>query len=206
MRWPLTFLAAAALVLGPAAGAWAQAPPAPDRVEEDWALVVETPDFDAVGPQITTCMSPVSDGSTPFVAFNLNYRQYPSFSPGGMQIQVWSGQDLLSTNTHRQAQLNTPNETITWTQSMAASGCQITYSIKSGQSTTWNQFGSSRWTVSFPSTLAALDGYSPDTSVAKSGVTWQSDHVTSLKLVQVRYYANGNLISTDNTVRSVSLN
>jgi hypothetical protein len=142
-------------------------------------------------------MSPVSDGSSPFVAFNLNYRQYPSFSPGGVQLQVWSGQNLLSTSTHRQAQLNTPNEKITWTQTMAAAGGQINYSIKSGQSTTWGPFGNSRWSVSFASTLAALDGYSPDTSVAKSGVTWQSDHVTSLKLVQVRYYANGNLISTD---------
>jgi hypothetical protein len=68
------------------ATAMADLPPVIDRVQEDWTLVVASPDLVGVGPQITTCMSPVSDNSTPFVAFDMNYREFPSFSAGGLQL------------------------------------------------------------------------------------------------------------------------
>jgi hypothetical protein len=41
--------------------------------------------------------------------------------------------------------------------------------------------------------------------VAQSGVGWQSNRVTEMTLVQVRYYRGGQLISTDNGPRSVPL-
>jgi hypothetical protein len=206
MRISLPTLVAAALLLGLTPSDRAQAPSPPDRIEEDWELVVARPDLVQVGPQITTCMSPVRDASSPFVAFDMNYREYPSYSDGGMQLQVWSGKTLLSNASEGSAQFNTPNEKITWTQSMILAGGNLQYSIKNGRSTTWPQFGDGPLSVSFPTSLAALDGYSPDTSVAKSGVTWQTQNVTSMKLVQVRYYAGATLISTDTTVRSVNLN
>jgi hypothetical protein len=176
----------------------------PDQVEEDWELVVAAADFEAVGPQITTSMGPAADlASNPFVAFNLNYREYPDYTPGGMQVQVWSGKQLVTTATQMFAQLNTANETVTWTQRMSLSGGSITYSVNNGMSTTWGTFGP--FSVNFATTLASLAGYSPDVSLANSGVSWQSDHVTSMKLVQVRYYAGGKLVSTDPTARSVTL-
>jgi hypothetical protein len=178
-----------------------------DRVEEDWQLVVEQPDIEAVGPQITTAMSPVADGSTPFVAFDLNYSEYPSFQPGGMQLQVWSGTQLGMTASEGTAQFNTPGETVTWTQRMGLSGGTVEYQVLNGQSTTWGQFGQSggNLDVNFATSLADLSSYSPDTSRANSGVTWQSNHVTSLTIVQVRYYSNGSLIRTDSTPRAISL-
>src|SRR5438309_1662259 len=92
----------------------------PDQVEEDWELVVAATDFDAVGPQITTSMGPSADPtSSPFVAFDLNYREYPDYTAGGMQVQVWSGKQLVTTATQEYAQLNTANETVTWTQRMS---------------------------------------------------------------------------------------
>src|SRR5690242_5875476 len=87
-----------------------------DHVEEDWQVVVTKPDVAGVGPQVTTCMSPVSNGSTPFVAFDINYREFPSFSAGGLQLQVWSGKTVLSTSTLGSNQFATANETVTWTQ------------------------------------------------------------------------------------------
>lgn len=178
-----------------------------DRVEEDWQLVVAQPDIEAVGPQITTSMSPVADGSSPFVAFDLNYSEYPSFQAGGMQLQVWSGNELLDTSSEGTAQFNTPGETVTWTQRMSLSNGSIEYQVLNGQSTTWGQFGQSggNLSVDFASSLADLSGYSPDTSKANSGATWQSNHVTSLTLMQVRYYSNGSLVKIDATPRSISL-
>src|SRR5262245_4868156 len=90
----------------------------PDRVEEDWQVVIDDPNPDEVGPQITTCMSPVSDDSTPFVAFDLNYRDHPSFQTGGLQVKVYSNGDVLGSSSQGTQLLSTSNETITWTQRM----------------------------------------------------------------------------------------
>ena len=87
-------LAAVFLALpGPPALVQAQTP---DKVEEDWQVVIATPDITGVAPQITTCMSPLSDVSTTFVAFYLNYSQNPSFQAGGLQVQVWSNDQPLT--------------------------------------------------------------------------------------------------------------
>jgi hypothetical protein len=181
-----------------------------DRVEEDWVLVIGTPDSTAVGPQITTCMSPVSDGSTPFVAFDLNYQDYPSFLAGGLQAKVYSNSsgDVLSSSSQGDAVLQTTGETITWTQRMSLSGSNtLTYTIVNGQSTTWGAFGQAQGlnALSFTAAVSSLANYSPATSVAKSGVGWQSNRITSMTLVQVRYYSDGQLVATDTTSRSVNL-
>lgn len=181
-----------------------------NQVEEDWVLVIGTPDSTAVGPQITTCMSPVSDGSTSFVAFDLNYRDYPSFVAGGLQAKVYSktSGDVLSNSTQGDASFQTTGETITWTQRMSLSGSNaLTYTIVNGQSTTWGAFGQAQGldALTFTASVSSLASYSPATSIAKSGVGWQSNRVTSMTLVRVRYYSNGQLVTTDTTSRSVNL-
>jgi hypothetical protein len=181
-----------------------------DRVEEDWVLVIGTPNTDESGPQITTCMSPVSDGSTPFVAFDLNYRDYPSFLAGGLQAKVYSGKNgsVLSSSSQGDALLQTTGERVTWTQRMGLSqGNTVTYTVVNGQSTTWGAFGSSQGLdpLTFTAPISSLANYSPTTSVSNSGVGWQSNRVTSMTLVQVRYYSGGQLVSTDTTSRPVDL-
>ena len=110
-----------------AAPATAQMAQAPDRVEEDWRLVVASPDVDGVAPQITTSMCPVADRTqSPFVAFDLNYREYPTFTAGGYQAQVWSNDQLLQNSSGGKTdQFATANETITWTQRMSLANGQV---------------------------------------------------------------------------------
>jgi hypothetical protein len=178
--------------------------PVADTVEEDWQLVVATPDPVGIGPQITTCMDP--DPSTPptFIAFDMNYVEYPAFSPGGMQVQVWSSGNVASYASQGTAQFNTPNETVTWTQHMSIRAGQVKYRIKNGQSTTWGAFGGGgTLSVNLPTTLTDMGAYDPSDSVKRSGVSWESNLVQSLTLVQVRYYANRQLISTDKTPKVV---
>jgi hypothetical protein len=204
-RKKAVFLLASALFTLSIATAPAQSPaPSPDAVEEDWKLVVANPDQLSVGPQITTVMSPIGDLSVPFFAFDMNYREYPFFAPGGMQVQVWSGGNVTGTSSQGNALLSNPNETITWTQRMSVGNGVVSYDINNGQSTSWGSFGQgSNLTASYQSTAGSLAAYSPDVSAAKSGASWQSNRVTSLKLVQVRYYANGQLISTDTNPRVI---
>lgn len=201
-------LLAVSVLSGFAVGeAAAQITLAADRVEEDWRLIVATPDVDGVGPQITTSMCPMADRTqAPFVAFDLNYREYPSFSAGGYQAQVWSNDQLLQNSSGGKTdQFATANETITWTQQMSLSSGQISYAIVSGNSTTWGSFGQNV-NVGFTTSLVSLAGYAPSTSVANSGASWQVNNVQELTLVAVRYYAGGVLLSTDSTARTVVSN
>jgi hypothetical protein len=181
--------------------------PAPiDRIEEDWQIVVQTTDIPAAGPQITTTMCPGPLEDHPDVNFNLNYREGDQFRPGGLQIEVFDGPGRLANISARSESLATDNETISWTQSLSLSNGAVQFQIKSGQSNTWGTFGGDELSVAFTSSLSDLSGYKPDISIAKSGVGWQSDHVTSMTLVQVRYYSGTTLVTTDNTPRVIHPN
>jgi hypothetical protein len=210
MRRVLTVFALAVLALDLSMGR-AHASPPPDQIEEDWQVVIGTPDPVGAGPQISTYMSPVADGSTPFFVFDMNYCDNPSFSPGGLQVQAWSGDNLLRSAAKGTAQCSTANETITWTQRMTVSSGTISFAINSGESTTWKKFGQGKQldlgTSSFTTSLTSLSTYSPATSVANSGVGWEANRVTSMKLLEVRYYAGGMIIKelTDKTQRPVNL-
>jgi hypothetical protein len=199
----LLFAAAALIASGHAALAQTAQPI--DRVEEDWELVIEEPDVDGAGPQVTTTMSPQEDNSASFFAFNVNYRDSP-FRAGGLQVLAWSGKDLLASTTDKEAQCSTSGETITWTQRLSLSGGSLAYQIAQGRSTTWGSFNQGGQLDVSPSTsLASLDSYSPAVSVANSGVGWQANHVTRMTLARVRYYSGGTLVRTDDTPRSISL-
>jgi hypothetical protein len=186
----------------------------PDQIEEDWQVVVANPDPVAVGPQITISTSPNSDPTAAFVTFYLNYQDYPRGSPGGLQIKAYgpppdasSSPPVLDSASLGSGVCETESETIRWTQRMTLSGGSLNYKVLNGLSTTWGMFGQGEGTlgVSMPSTLADLGAYKPDYSVSKSGVSWQSNRVTSMALVRVRYYSGGQLISTDSTSRTVDL-
>jgi hypothetical protein len=180
-----------------------------DRVEEDWQVVIASPNPTEIGPQLTTCMSPVSDGSTPFFALDMNYRDYPSYQSGGIEAEVNSNTDgsVLDYSTQGDGVLGTANETITWTQRMSLSDGKARYAVVNGQSTTWGTFGQSDGLdpISFTTAVTSLGSYSPATSIAKSGVGWQSNRVSQMTLVRVRYYSGDRLVSTDTTSRSVNL-
>ncbi len=204
-----TMFLLATIALAGTVGLGQTSSPAIDQVEEDWQLVIASPDPVDVGPQITTCMSPVSDGSTPFFALDMNYRDYPSYYSGGLEAAVISNSNgsVQDYSTQGDEVLGTANETITWTQRMSLSGGTATYIVVNGQSTTWGSFGQDDGLgpVRFTTSVTSLASYSPDTSVAKSGVGWQSNRVSRMTLVRVRYYSGGQLVSTDTTSRSVNL-
>jgi hypothetical protein len=50
-----------------------------------------------------------------------------------------------------------------------------------------------------------LSGYRPDASIAHSGPGWQSNRVSSMRMLRVRYYNAGQLVQVDETARTVDL-
>jgi hypothetical protein len=190
-----------------ALGAGYQTPPAPDRIEEDWQVVLGTPDANSNCPQFYSVMSPTGVNSDPYMLFELNYRDLPTYQPGGLSAQLWQGGNFATNSDQGTAQCNTPNETITWTQRMSLSGGNLNFKVLSGNSTTWGQFGvnATDLALSTPSSLADLSGYTPNYSVTNSAVSYGPNRVTTMTLLQVRYYQGSTLLSTDTTARQVNV-
>jgi hypothetical protein len=175
------------------------------KVEEDWELVLNEPSPDTVAPQITCLISPFTNCDSVYATLEMNHASLPEFSAGGLQLQVWSGEDWLTVRDYADTALSNTGEVITWTRRMSLGAGKLTFQTTNGSSTSWGNFGGSgTFKLSITSTLASLNGYSPDFSQSQSGIGYGSQRVQSLVLKRVRYYdALGNLITEDTTERVV---
>lgn len=203
----LMVLAALAPPLAPTPAVDAGDPATADRVEEDWVLVIASTDPSLTCPQITMKMAPDADASSPAMLFNLNYRDHPDYAAGGLQVKILRKDETLAHVKRKSAQLQTDGENIAWTQRMSLAGGSLKYEVASGSSTTWGAFGTTQrpLVVSTQTALTRFANYSPENSVAQSAPSFGANRVSKMTLVQVRYYLNGELISTDSTPRPVDL-
>lgn len=177
------------------------------RVEEDWELVVATPDATTTAPQVTTVISPAANLDGVHAMFEMNFRSLPEFQPGGLHLQVWEGDIPFGIADHpNNATMSTNNETVTWTQSVELTGQNLVFEVSSGNSQTWGSFGGQNTLrASRPSAIANLDSYSSDVSINNTGVGFAGNRVTSLRILRVRRYCNDGTMTVDDTVRSVTL-
>jgi hypothetical protein len=172
------------------------------RIEQDWELVVGTPDPDTDSPQVVCVISPVGNVQSLYAAFELNQQSLPEFNAGGMQLQVWSGETtLVEKHAADGVLLEQEGETIDWTQSMELCDGVLAFEITNGASDTWGAFGGLRATVN--TTLADLNGYDPAVSVRNSGAGFASNRVGSLVIKRTRFITAGGQIIEDDTQRTV---
>ena len=184
----------------------ALAGPVSFRIEEDWEVVVGTPDPALHAPQVITAMSSTLELADVHAVFEVNHTSLPAFTAGGLQLQVWSGDHLLSyKNSAQSGSLATAGETIRFKQVMTLSAGKVTFEINDGSSTTWGAFGTSGiLKASLDTNQVDLSNYSPDVSVANSYVGYAKHCVQKLSLKEVRYYDRfGVLIQKDTTERIV---
>lgn len=181
--------------------------PSPDvyRVEEDWSLVLLMPDANLNGPQVTCVISPLTIDDA-YCAFDLNYHTQPDYSAGGLQMHVWDpNSPMLTCNFPDSGMLQTAGETVTWTQNMWLSAGVLSFQVTNGNSQTWGKFGGTGdVSLSVNTSLANLNGYDSNVSLANSGVSFATNLVSSLTLEAVRWYdVNGTLIQQNTTPQVV---
>ncbi|MDX1963412.1 MAG: hypothetical protein SFX18_09680 [Pirellulales bacterium] len=163
-------------------------------IEEDWELVVHNPDPNITAPQISCVMS--TDGTLDHLhaVLELNCHSQPEFSPGGIQLQVWNGDQLVAVQNHsNRGALANNSETIRWTMRMKLHDDNVTWSVRDVTSQTWGDF-SSGLSVSAEAGQNHLNNYSAAHSQAKSGIGFASNRVHSLKITRVRRYAGTTLV------------
>ncbi len=165
------------------------------RVEQDWVLLVGSPDTNLCSPQLFILMYPESGGDY-WTEFLINYCDQPSFSAGGVQIQVWQNNTVLdgADNSPNQSVLYTENETVSFTLSMHLLSGNLHYRAKNVSSTSFGNIGN--LTTNVPYLPANLNNYSSADTVTNSGILYGSNRVQSLTLKQVRKYdAAGNMVT-----------
>ncbi|MBI4580795.1 MAG: hypothetical protein HY718_13895 [Planctomycetes bacterium] len=173
------------------------------RVEEDWLLWVHEPNGELYSPQFHTVLSPVDNLDSFYFQVTWNYHEEPSFVAGGFQVQSWNGDEQLEVQDVNKEELSRTAEIITWTQVIETNGTQIGFSVLNGWSASWGLFGHPDTTIVHNGAVPDLSGYSPDTSVANSWVTYGRNRVVLLVLRAVRYYSDGELVAEDHTTRYV---
>ncbi len=176
------------------------------RVEEDWALVVNAPDDNDNGPQVTCVMAPLNLDNG-YLALDVNFHTQPDYSPGGIQMHFWSpNTPMLVADSGLNGMLKNQTETITWTTRMTLKpGGALTFDVVKGHSQTWGEFGEDgKLSLTLSTSLEDLSTYSPEVSLENSGVPYASNRVTSLTLVAVRWYsASGTLLLQNTTPQLV---
>lgn len=202
-------------VCPPVLGAWvttmlAVAAPAPGdepsvvRVEEDWEVVLNEPASHLDAPQFHTVISPQGDLEHYHAQITWNYRERPDFSSGGMQIAALWNDQVLADRVAREDPLSTSAESISWTQEVRCSFGLLTFAVKNGSSSTWGSFGGAELTLTGAVGVYNLNGYSTDTSVENSWVSFGANRINLLRIKEVRRYdAAGNLLSRDSDPRVV---
>jgi len=185
----LPFAVGAVALLAPAM-ARGQAQDDVVRVEEDWELVLGSPDTSVTGPQINSVLAPRGSESDLHMLLNINHQTTPSFVAGGLEMQLWHDSTaLVDKRTRVGGVLNTPGEVVTWTQAASVSSNILTFEVINGQSTTWETFGgSSSLRMHLWTNWDHLNSYDPQVSIASSGVNFAENRVQSLTLKRVRLY------------------
>ena len=168
-------------------------------IEEEWELLGSQPDALVAGPQLGTVMTCFEDADDFYFALAINHRFEPSFSAGGLEVQLWYQGQLLGWQAVDGGVLSTANETIRWTQRLEIKGGKLRFSIVQGDSTTWGQFGQGESThLELATTLTDLNDYHPNVSIENSGVLFASNRVGSLVLKKVRgFAADGTPVAVD---------
>jgi hypothetical protein len=174
------------------------------RVYETWELVVGNPDAANEAPQLNTVMSPFPHVDSYYGLLTINYRDQPTFTPGGLQCQLWNDtQCLLYKNSKKNDLLNTGNESITWRQRLSIEGGdKVRFHVENGTSTTWGGWaGGSDLKVEQDHTpVFNLNGYTPAVSVEYAR-RWGlgRERIISLRITSItREFTDGTVL-TDNT-------
>ncbi|MCA9214237.1 MAG: hypothetical protein KDB27_14295 [Planctomycetales bacterium] len=162
------------------------------RVEEEWSLYVGEPSLNTNGPQVSMAMSPKSDLLGHFFMFYINYRTDPDYLPGGAQVQLMYGDEvLLSKDNPNDSLLDQNEETLHWTQVMEMKNGAVEFEIKDGTSKSWGGFGGlGHLKTSVTTGQTNLNSYNPAVSLTQSGVGYAGNRVVSLVLQRISWFTS----------------
>ncbi len=192
---------------GPTLQELLDAPDAPEivRVEEDWEILVGEPLPDSNLPQIVTVFGPTDAEFGTHTVFEFNHGTLPTFSEGGMQLQVWWRSALIGYRSqHFPTELEYNGELIQYTTVTRLHDHRLQMYIKSGTSASFGAFGGTEnLHVSLLTLREDLNPYDPENSLKYSRVTFGANRVNRFVRREIRFYSEEGLYATESTDRYV---
>jgi hypothetical protein len=153
------------------------------QIEEHWELDVGEPDAPVSAPQATMVMSPYADLGGQYFVFTINYRSVPSYEPGGMQVQLWNGDEPIDAESFSAAPLDQTSDVVRWVQRLKVEEGTLSFEVVDGSSASWGSFGGDgSLAFSSSTSLDGLSGYSPGISLTESQVGYAGNRVQRLLL------------------------
>lgn len=184
----------------------AQTGPDYDRIEEDWEIVISTPEPATNAPQLINVISSTWHTNTQHAVYEVNHATQPSYAQGGWQLQRWYGDIYREAKTSNPATvLSTPGETVSYTLRMEVTSGVLRFTLLNGNSGTWGAFGGDSQHVQVSSLVSNLNGYSKSLSVDNAKIGFGGHRVSRFALKEVRYYSGGVLVNTDSTVHEIPI-
>ena len=203
IRLPLRTLCAPALLLCVyVSPAWSAAPTSNAMViEEEWKLVLDTPNTTGDSPQFCTSFD-LGNGS--YFVTTWNFRTWPSYVAGGIQLQVWDNGEMINAATVNLAELNVNGDTITWTHVYRVQGTDVDMRIVGVNSQTWGNNINTTSVSKANANVANFNQYDPQKSCGESGISLGANRVNWFGMTAVTVYdERGRRMASDSTLRPV---
>lgn len=157
------------------------------RIEQDWELILNTPDLSFPSPQIVIPMKSWP-GSSKTALFLVNHHDYPAFAAGGGQIQIWNGDTLQSTKSFAGPTLIRDGERVTWTQYLERKDGKLHFGLSAVEGEAWgtNTADTLGGPVAMSDSISNFTAYESPYSTENAEISFGDERVHSLKLVEVR--------------------
>lgn len=172
------------------------------RVEEDWVVYVQNPDFNSGAPQIVNVISPTKSTDLAFGIVELNHGSAPNFKSGGYQVQSWIGGTNYDYAFSQETNvLRTDYDKLEYTVAMERTESALKFTLKDGKSRTWGRFARTGVSAMTPAFSVSLKDYDPQFSVDNTTINVGAHRVELMFQKEVRYYTAEGLQRTDQTPR-----
>jgi hypothetical protein len=153
------------------------------QIEEYWEMAIGEPDAQLSAPQATMVMSPQDNLGGQYFLFTINHRSVPSYEPGGMQVQLWNGDEAVAAESFSAGPLDQTNDVVQWVQRLHVENGTLSFEVVDGTSASWGSFGGNgSLAFATPTSLADLNGYRPAISIGESQVGYAGNRVQRLLL------------------------
>jgi hypothetical protein len=174
------------------------------RIEQDWRIVLFSTDSSpSCSPQfITGFHLPNQDR---LFQITWNHVDFPSFVPGGFQVQGWEGNTLTTADTAVELPLSGVGTELTWTQIVSTTGedtgpADYALTVTNVSATGWRQ----KAFVTMKGNVPHLNDYKSQSCLDASAVIRGTNRVKWFGIVETRFYSDaGKLVSRDTSPKTV---
>jgi hypothetical protein len=180
-------------------------------IRTDWEIQFSKLNRKTTTPQIIAVLSPDGTVNGDYMILELNHSSLPSYSKGGLQIQIWNydQEQTWSDVYFAGTECQTDTERIRFTMEMklvddvnSQTGKRLWFRVLGFKSDTWGKIDTFR-EFGIATQLTSLNAFSANQCITESGINAGASQVDYMKIDRVDYlYKSG---STDGDSTDVSV-